>query len=154
MLETDILPKPDPGIAKTPNRILVFVCKTHILPRSICPNASRVLGDVAHDCVHESTYPSILGQIFPKSDKHEDDYVILDLIETENITTIIDAGLGSDVWDGLIFGQKKSTRWVSVRSLMNVLNDFVDLIQDRHHGFQSPTGVDVAESTRKVELAG
>lgn len=70
-------------IAITPYRILVFVCITHILPR-----------------------------VIPKGDEHEDDDVALDSIETENVTTIVDTVLGSDVGDGLIFRQQESASWL------------------------------------------
>ena len=74
------------------------IARVYTPQRSAC-------GDIAHGCVHQSTFPSVLRRVFPKIDKQEDDYVILNLMETENITTVVDAVLGSDVGDGLIFRQ-------------------------------------------------
>lgn len=153
ILETDNLQGLDIVIAITPYRILVFVCITHILPRSVRPNALCVIGNVAHSRVHQLTHPRVLDRVIPKGDEHEDDDVALDSIETENVTTIVDTVLGSDVGDGLIFRQQESVRRVLIDGFLNVSNDFVDVSQNRRRGFENYAGVDVAEATGKVEPA-
>lgn len=125
------------------------VCKVHVLPRSVRPNALPVLGGVAHGRVHQLTHPRVLGRVIPKGDEHVDDDVVLDLIQTENVTAVVDAVLGSHVGDGLTFCQQESVRRVLVGVFVN---DFVDLSQDSC-GFGNQTGVDVAEATGKAELA-
>lgn len=152
-IKTDILQELDIVIAITADRILVFVCIIHVLPRSVRPNALRVLGNVAHRRVHQLTHHRVLGRVFPNGDEHEDDDVVLGLIETENVTTVVDTVLGSDVGDGLIFCQQESVRRVLVGGFVDVLNDFVHLSQDRRRGFKNQASVDVAEASGKVELA-
>lgn len=112
-----------------------------------------VIGNVAHSRVHQLTHPRVLDRVIPKSDEHEDDDVALDSIETENVTTIVDTVLGSDVGDGLIFCQQESVRRVLIDGFVNVSNDFVDVSQNRRRGFENYAGVDVAEATGKVEPA-
>lgn len=126
------------------------VCKVHLLPRSVRPNALPVLGDVAHGRVHQLTHPRVMGRVMPKGDEHEDVDLVLDLIQTENVTAVVDAVLGSDIGDGLIFCQQESVRRVLVGVFVNALNDFVDLSQDRRCGFGNQAGVDVAEATGRL----
>lgn len=53
-----------------------------------------------------------MGRVMPKGDEHEDVDLVLDLIQTENVTAVVDAVLGSDIGDGLIFCQQESVRRV------------------------------------------
>lgn len=101
------------------------MCITHILSRSVRPNALCVIGNVAHSRVHQLTHPRVLDRVIPKGDEHEDDDVALDSIETENVTTIVDTVLGSDVGDGLIFCQQESVRRVLIGAMLT--NDVRDV---------------------------
>ena len=93
----------------------MLVCKIYVLPRSVRPNALRVHDNFAHNRVYQITHPRVLGRVFPKGDD-----VFHDFIETENVTTLTDTVLGSDVWDGLIFTPQEGARWVLVGAFLDV----------------------------------
>ena len=126
---------------------MILLCRIYVLPWSVRPNALRVLGNVDHSRVHQLTHPRVLGKVFPKGGELGDNDLILELIGTENVTTIVDTVKGSDVGDGLIFCQQEGVRRASVGALVKLLNNWVHVSQDRRGGFYSQAGVDVAEAT-------
>lgn len=147
----------DVSLAVASNGVLVCIGVVDVLPITVCAwHALGIFGDVGQDVVNDFLNEFVLGRVVPDNQEVQEDTVILDAIEPKNVATLLNAVLREHSRDGLELRLREHvwSRTFSGIRLESVLDDAIDVRQDRRVGLEDDGAVDVAHAVHAVELVG